>query len=129
MPSDSDVSDSNLQAPEEHAHAIDSSQADPLVDSTLPTSGPEYFELRRRQWRNVQPKTTSTSKSTSESTSHARLEAVVSSPGYESDEGIWNTYLKNVNERLKAGVTLRKPLPLWVVVSGNYYACEFVYVK
>ncbi|KAG9084116.1 hypothetical protein FS749_005495 [Ceratobasidium sp. UAMH 11750] len=41
---------------------------------------------------------------------------VVTSPGYEYNDAIWNTYLKNVNERLKDGVTLRKPLPLWVVI-------------
>ncbi|KAG8782572.1 hypothetical protein FRC12_020632 [Ceratobasidium sp. 428] len=85
--------------------------------STPPTSGPEFFEWRRNQWRNARPKNESTRASpSSESTSHARLETVVTSPGYEYNDTIWDTYLKNVNERLKGGVMLRKPLPLWVVI-------------
>ncbi|KAG9124957.1 proteasome core particle subunit beta 3 [Ceratobasidium sp. 392] len=85
--------------------------------SAPPTSGPEFFEWRRNQWRNARPKGESIRASPNpESTSHARLETVVTSPGYEYNDAIWNTYLKNVNERLKGGVTLRKPLPLWVVI-------------
>lgn len=88
-----------------------------LDSSGVPTSGPAFFELRREQWRNAQPKEgTPAPNPTNDSTSHARLESVVTSPGYEYSDSIWNTYLKSVNERLKGGVTLRKPLPLWVVI-------------
>ncbi|KAG8742251.1 hypothetical protein FRC10_001738 [Ceratobasidium sp. 414] len=84
-----------------------------------PTSGPEFFEWRRNQWRNARPKAGESTRALPappDSTSHARLETIVTSPGYEYNDTIWNTYLKNVNERLKGGVTLRKPLPLWVVI-------------
>ncbi|CAE6455275.1 unnamed protein product [Rhizoctonia solani] len=111
-PTDSDISDTSLQAPD------DAAQAGSSTDPAPPTSGPAFFELRRRQWRSAQSSTTSDqpSRPASDSSSHARLEAIVSSPGYEFDDAIWDTYLKNVNERLKAGVILRKPLPLWVVI-------------
>jgi hypothetical protein len=95
-----------------------------ISGSSLPTSGPEFFELRRKQWCNAQPKETNQAPQTPDSTSHARLETVVNSPGYEYDDTIWETYLQNVNERLKGGVTLRKPLPLWIVVSGDRFSIE-----
>ncbi|KAJ1308700.1 hypothetical protein OPQ81_004391 [Rhizoctonia solani] len=116
VPTDSDNSDTSFQAPDEQTLAPD--QADSPADSAPPTSGPAFFELRRRRWRTAQPNTTSDQQSrpASDSSSHARLEAIVTSPGYEFDDAIWETYLKNVNERLKAGITLRKPLPLWVVI-------------
>ncbi|KAG9081692.1 hypothetical protein FRC06_005447 [Ceratobasidium sp. 370] len=85
-------------------------------ESAPPTSGPEFFEWRRHQWRNARPKAGESTQAPPDSTSHARLETVVTTPGYEYNDMIWNTYLKNVNERLKGGVTLRKPLPLWVVI-------------
>lgn len=114
IPTDSDFSDTSRQAPDhERTQTIN---PDPPVGSTPPTTGPEFFEQRRAQWRMAQPKSTPTPSPTTDSTSHARLEAVVSTPGYESDDVVWDTYLKSVNERLKAGVTLRKPLPLWVVI-------------
>ncbi|KAF8607795.1 hypothetical protein BDV93DRAFT_603570 [Ceratobasidium sp. AG-I] len=92
-------------------------QISSLDSSGQPTSGPAFFELRRKQWRNAQPKEgTSASNPARDSTSHARLETVVTSPGYEYNDSVWNTYLKSVNERLKGGVTLRKPLPLWIVI-------------
>lgn len=97
-----------------------------LDSSGEPTSGPAFFELRRKQWRSAQPKEGAPAPNpTNDSTSHARLESVVTSPGYEYSDSIWNTYLKSVNERLKGGVTLRKPLPLWVVVSGDYNHVPF----
>ncbi|KAB5595419.1 20S proteasome subunit beta [Ceratobasidium theobromae] len=115
IPMDSDISDTSLQTPDD-AQMVDPIQADSSANSRPPTSGPAFFELRRKQWRAPLPNTSSTPKPTAESTSHARLEAVVCSPGYEYDDVIWETYLKNVNERLKGGITLRKPLPLWLVI-------------
>lgn len=96
-------------------------QLSSLDGSGQPTSGPAFFELRRKQWCSARPKdSTSAPDPARDSTSHARLEAVVTAPGYEYSDSVWNTYLKSVNERLKGGVTLRKPLPLWIVVSGGY---------
>jgi len=93
------------------------SPSEPLDISTVPTSGPAFFELRRKQWSSAQPKDGAQApKPTPDSTSHAHLETVVTSPGYEYNDSIWDAYLKSVNERLKGGVTLRKPLPLWIVI-------------
>ncbi|CAE6520232.1 hypothetical protein RSOLAG22IIIB_00495 [Rhizoctonia solani] len=117
-PADSDISDTSFQAPDDIAQTLVTDEAGPSVDSAPPTSGPAFFELRRKQWRTAQPNTTSDQplRPTPDSSSHARLEAIVTSPGYEFDDAIWDTYLSSVNERLKAGVTLRKPLPLWIVI-------------
>ncbi|CAE6427846.1 hypothetical protein ACGC1H_000746 [Rhizoctonia solani] len=117
-PADSDISDASFQTPDDPSQALATDQAGSSADSAPPTSGPAFFELRRRQWLAAQPNATSDQQSqpTSDSSSHARLEAIVSSPGYEFDDAIWDTYLSNVNERLKAGITLRKPLPLWIVI-------------
>ncbi|CAE7232027.1 unnamed protein product [Rhizoctonia solani] len=117
-PADSDNSDTSFQAPDDPTQTLAPDQAGPSIDSAPPTSGPAFFELRRRQWHTAQPNTTPDQppRAAPDSSSHARLEAIVSSPGYEFDDAIWDTYLANVNERLKAGITLRKPLPLWVVI-------------
>ncbi|KAF8759591.1 20S proteasome subunit beta 3 [Rhizoctonia solani] len=114
----SDVSDTSLQAPNDPIQAPFSGQTGSSTEPISPTSGPEFFELRRRQWLAAQPSTTSdqSSRPAPDSSSHARLEAIVTSPGYEFDDAIWETYLKNVNDRLKAGITLRRPLPLWIVI-------------
>ncbi|KAG8684939.1 hypothetical protein FRC11_011408 [Ceratobasidium sp. 423] len=116
IPTDSDNSETGFQAPDDPTQTLASDQT--TTESVPPTSGPAFFELRRRQWRAAQPSPTSdrSSRPASESSSHARLEAIVTSPGYEFDDVIWDTYLSSVNERLKAGVILRKPLPLWVVI-------------
>ncbi|KDN51013.1 hypothetical protein RSAG8_00642, partial [Rhizoctonia solani AG-8 WAC10335] len=117
-PTDSDISDTGFQAPDDPAQTLATDHTGSSVDSAPPTYGPAFFELRRKQWRTAQPNTTSDqpSRPASDSSSHARLEAIVTSPGYEFDDAIWDTYLSNVNERLKAGVILRKPLPLWIVI-------------
>ncbi|CAE6398110.1 unnamed protein product [Rhizoctonia solani] len=116
---DSGISDTSLQAPDDPIQAPLPDQAGSSVEPAPPTSGPDFFELRRRQWRTAQPTTASdqpAARPASDSSSHARLEAIVTSPGYEFDDVIWDTYLKSVNDRLKAGVILRRPLPLWIVI-------------
>ncbi|QRV72934.1 20S proteasome subunit [Ceratobasidium sp. AG-Ba] len=108
---DSDSDGAILPTPD--AEPINTSES-----SSPPTSGPEFFEWRRKQWLAARPKDgqSTRARQTSDSTSYAKLEAVVTTPGYEYDDKVWTSYLQSVNERLKGGVTLRKPLPLWVVI-------------
>ncbi|QRW16078.1 20S proteasome subunit [Rhizoctonia solani] len=99
----SDVSDTSLQAPNDPIQAPLSGQTGSSTEPISPTSGPEFFELRRDN-------------GSLHSLAQPQTNPIVTSPGYEFDDAIWDTYLKNVNDRLKAGITLRRPLPLWIVI-------------
>ncbi|KAG8960921.1 hypothetical protein FRC03_005986 [Tulasnella sp. 419] len=128
----------NSTTTDESFHSFESSTSSSSSSSSSPTIGPAYWELRRAAWLNgtydpssstiitassssaSQSRTTQASGSASTSSAASgreRLENVLSVPGVEEDQKVWDGYLGNVHKNLINGQRLRKGLKLSLVVK------------
>jgi len=83
-----------------------------------PTTGPDYYELRRAQW--IQPTRLSVNgerKNAKTSKSHAKLEAVLDQAEVEEDDAVWTHYLSGIHDSLVGGKRLKKGMKLHLAVK------------
>ncbi|KAK1231815.1 hypothetical protein PQX77_005029 [Marasmius sp. AFHP31] len=92
------------------SHSFD----DRLKSSNLPLPGPSYYEARRALWlkpnghRREPPPP---------STSRHKLETLLNSPNAVNDNNVWKGGIEKVWKGLSSGVTLKKRLPMAMVIK------------
>jgi hypothetical protein len=95
-------------------------------ENPTPTMGPDFYELRRRQW--LSPSNLDTadaglvvdeppSSDAEVDDGRVRLEKVLAMPGAEEDEELWDSSLANVYKGLIGGKRFRKGVKLSLAVS------------
>lgn len=94
-----------------------------LAESELPPPGPELYAARRRLWLTPRPEVAPTrlnvqSSSSPPSSSHRRLEILLSSPNAIQNEEVWNGGIQGVWKVLNGGRHFRRRLPMALLVCS-----------
>ncbi|KAK7470459.1 hypothetical protein VKT23_001884 [Stygiomarasmius scandens] len=77
--------------------------------------GPEYYAARRALWLSNNP--ASRPSSTKPSTSHQKLENLLNTPDAIYNDQVWAGGVRKVWSGLSGGSTLKKPLPMNLVIK------------
>ncbi|KAJ3722402.1 hypothetical protein C8R42DRAFT_554645, partial [Lentinula raphanica] len=83
----------------------------------LPPPGPSYYVARRALWLRCPPDTNATARESSPSVSRNKLENLLSTPAAIYDDEIWESGIHKVWKGLSAGASLKRRLPLNLVIK------------
>ncbi|KAJ3778946.1 hypothetical protein FB446DRAFT_711587 [Lentinula raphanica] len=100
-----------------------------LEASRLPPPGPSYYVARRALWLRCPPDTNATARESSPSVSRNKLENLLSTPAAIYDDEIWESGIHKVWKGLSAGASLKRRLPLNLVVRAPQTSTIFRCLK
>lgn len=95
---------------------------DLLSASHLPPPGPAHYAARRALW--LAPRGSSSPRHSETSSSRKRLEMLLNSPNAVNNDQVWKGGVEKVWRGLNAGGSLKRMLPMGLVVSTliEYFA-------